>query len=264
MYKLFCLLLFSLFISINLSAQELVVLESKYLKENDSIYVFTPKNTISDDTPLLYLLHGWSGSYKDWNKRADIQKMSDDYGFIIITPDGFYNSWYLNNIDTSKMQWRSFFHYELYPYIKKRFNNNPDKTFITGLSMGGHGAINIFIDDTSKFKSAGSMSGVLSLHDTRLKNSDIIHVLGDYESNRELYSISSALERLNLIKGVDKTLVISCGYDDHLAQSSYNFHEKCKELGIDNVFIMSPGKHSWEYWIFALDMHLFHFSKILD
>ena len=62
MYKLFCLLLFSLFISINLSAQELVVLESKYLKENDSIYVFIPKNTISDDTPLLYLLHGWSGS----------------------------------------------------------------------------------------------------------------------------------------------------------------------------------------------------------
>jgi len=38
--------------------------------------------------------------------------------------------------------------------------------------MGGHGAINIFLDDISRFRAAGSMSGVLNLEDTRLKSSD--------------------------------------------------------------------------------------------
>jgi putative tributyrin esterase len=50
---------------------------------------------------------------------------------------------------------------EFIPEMYKRYDLNPETTFIDGLSMGGHGAINVFIDNYDKFKAAGSLSGVL-------------------------------------------------------------------------------------------------------
>lgn len=243
-------------------AQELVIIESNYLKCNDSILVFSPKQ-VTEDTPALFLLHGWSGAYSNWSNKTDIQAVSDKYGFIIITPDGFYNSWYLNNVDPQKMQWRTFFDKELYPLMKEKYNLNPEKTFITGLSMGGHGAINIFLDDTTRFKAAGSMSGVLNLQDTGLKKTQINEVLGTYSLENTLYDSSSALNRLESIAGSNKMMVISCGAQDGLAKSSRDFSNKCDQLKIANTLIMSPGVHSWNYWIFALDLHLYLFQKEL-
>ena len=264
LYALALLFLFSLFSKAE--AQELIVINSERLKCDDSTLVFTPQGWTKESptTPALFLLHGWSGNYRNWNDKADIQAMSDKYGFIIVTPDGFYNSWYLNNIDKSKMQWRDFFDSELYPQISQMYNLEPQSTFITGLSMGGHGAINIFIDDTARFKAAGSMSGVLNLHDTRLKESDMAEVLGPYTEDNTLFTESSAINRVSTIAGTKNILLISCGYDDSLAESSRKFAEECAKDEIPYILLMSPGNHSWKYWTFALDQHLFIFSKIAN
>ena len=253
--------------SVTSKAQELIVIDSPgNLKCNDSIFVFTPKDwsESAQAIPALILLHGWSGDYRNWNDKADIQAMSDKYGFIIITPDGFYNSWYLNNIDKEKMQWRDFFHDELYPQLSEKYNLDPDKTFITGLSMGGHGAINIYMDDTTRFKAAGSMSGVLNLHETRLKETEIPKILGPYTEEAELYTNNSAISRVAGITGSKDLLVISCGYDDTYADSSRKFAEECAKHEVPYILMMSPGNHSWKYWTFALDQHLFIFSKIVN
>lgn len=263
--RLSLILLSSIIISNGLRSQELIVIKSDNLKCNDSVLVFTPKGYSTDksgETPALFLLHGWSGNYRNWSDKTDIQAMSDKYGFIIITPDGFYNSWYLNNIDTDKMQWRTFFDNELYPLIKSKYKLNPEKTFITGLSMGGHGALNIYMDDTTRFKAAGSMSGVLNLHDTRLKETQMTEVLGPYTKENEQYDLQSAVNRLESIIGGKDILVISCGAQDGLAQSSRDFAKRCDDLKIPNMLMMSPGVHSWPYWIFMLDQHLFIFDRI--
>ncbi len=263
----FALLIITLAVSVNLFSQELLVIKSENLKCDDSLLVFTPKNVKiapGHNTPALFLLHGWSGNYRNWRDKTDIQAVSDKYGFIIITPDGFYNSWYLNNIDPAKMQWRTFFDKELYPLIMSKYKLNPERTFITGLSMGGHGAINIFLDDTTRFKAAGSMSGVLNLHDTRLKEGQMTEILGPYSIDSPLFNRNSAVNRLEGLKGMKKTMIISCGAQDGLAKSSREFSAKCDELKISNILIMSPGVHSWPYWIFALDLHLYFFKRELQ
>ncbi|MEN6619453.1 MAG: alpha/beta hydrolase family protein [Rikenellaceae bacterium] len=247
--------------------QKKYVIESKNLKTNDTVLVFTPNGWDTDSKeskPALFLLHGWSGCWSDWSKKTDLQSFSDKYGFIIITPDGFYNGWYLNNIDPDKMQWRTFFDKELYPIMVKNYNLDPEKTFITGLSMGGHGAINIFLDDVKRFRAAGSMSGVLNLMDTRLKSSQITEVLGPYSDDAPNFANSSALNRLESIKGTDKIMLITCGAQDGLAKSAIDFTKRCDELKIPNILMLSPGVHSWKYWIYALDLHLFIFSRIVN
>ena len=247
-------------------AQEKIIFESKHLKCNDTVLVFTPSGSNRANLsryPALFLLHGWSGNYKDWSTKTKIQEVSDKWGFVIITPDGFYNSWYLNNVNNEKMQWRDFFNNELYPGIMSRFGLDSDKTFITGLSMGGHGAINIFIDDTTRFRAAGSMSGVLNLHDTRLKETQLPEVLGPYVPENTLYSKSSAIGRISSLKGMKKMLVISCGAQDLLVKSSRDFVEECEKYNIANTLIIRPGAHSWPYWIEELDLHLYLFTRII-
>lgn len=261
-----------LFISFQLKAQERIIITSTNLKCNDTILVFSPQkikkhpkisydSKTSSGTPTLFLLHGWSGSYKDWSRHYDLQEISNRTGFRIICPDGFYNSWYLNNIDTSKMQWRTFFNKELYPQMKERYSLDPKTTFITGLSMGGHGAINIFIDDTSRFRTAGSMSGVLDLPSTSLKNTQLSKVIG----NDEQFCLSqSACVRIPYIKGIKEPLVISCGYNDVYASNSEKFSSICRVNDIPHVLLLTPGKHSWKYWGFALEQHIQLFIKILN
>lgn len=264
-----------LFASTGLFAKKLIVIKSDYLKTNDSVFVFTPKGWNADAataTPALFLLHGWSGDYSNWSKKTDIQAMSDKYGFIIITPDGFYNSWYFNNVDPAKMQWRTFFDKELYPMMVKEYKLVPEKTFITGLSMGGHGAINIFLDDIARFRAAGSMSGVLRLDDTRLKTSDIPKILGPYSPDSPVYKANSAINRLEGYnaqlektgKEYGKMMLITCGAQDGLAKSAYDFTAQCDSFKIPNILIISPGNHSWKYWEFALDQHLFIFSRMAE
>ena len=71
--------------------------------------------------------------------------------FRIICPDGFYKSWYLNNANPALMQWRTFFWEECWPEMDRRYGLKADKTFIDGLSMGGHGAMNLFLDHPERF-----------------------------------------------------------------------------------------------------------------
>ncbi|MCK9625953.1 MAG: esterase family protein [Bacteroidales bacterium] len=247
---------------INLHAQDLIVIKSANLKCNDSILVFTPVND-SIYHPNLFLLHGWSGNYKNWSEKYDLQEISNRSGFRIICPDGFYNSWYVNSSDKDGMQWRTFFDEELYPLMKEKYNLDPKTTFITGLSMGGHGSINIFIDNPDRFAAAGSMSGVLNIHHTTLIEKYVTKVLGEYTPENRRYDEESAINRVKKMVGLDKIMILSCGYSDYYAKSTYEFAEKCRELGIPYVMTISPGKHSWKFWGFALEQQLWLFNKII-
>lgn len=248
---------------------ELIVIESANLKCNDSILVFTPQccgKALQEGKaiPTLFLLHGWSGCYKDWSNKHDIQEISNRTGFRIICPDGFYNGWYLNNTDTTKMQWRSFFDQECFPQLKEKFDLVADSTFITGLSMGGHGAVNLFLDHPENFRAAGSMSGVLDLQLTSLRDTELAKVIGDKKERIDAESaVTRVAEKAELLKQMNKPIIVTCGYNDVYVCCTDVFSQKCRELDVPHIKILSPGKHSWPYWGFALEQHLWHFNKIL-
>ena len=256
-------------------AQDLIVISSPNLHEDDSVLVFIPRQlqeTCSEGNacgetgqtaPALFLLHGWSGCFRDWSNKCDLQQVADQSGFLIICPDGFYDSWYVNADDPSKRQWRTFFDQELYPQMKERYALDPERTFITGLSMGGHGAINLFLDDPSRFRAAGSMSGVLDLswEGGRLGLKELIGPLSPENSR---YADESAVNRLSRAKDCGKLMLISCGYSDSLFGATRRFCERCKEESIPYIEIDSPGTHSWVYWNYALRLHLWYFSRIVN
>lgn len=260
--RFFLLLLVTAIGCTTAQARELMVIKSKHLRCDDSIRVYSPGDQHhTRNIPTLFLLHGWSGNYRNWGDKYDLQALSDQTGFRIITPDGFYNSWYLDNTDPGQMQWRTFFHSELFPFIQEKYGLDPNTTFITGLSMGGHGAINLFIDNPDDFRAAGSMSGVLDLELTNLKNTELKKITGD---NPGRIREESAVNRVEKLIGRNKPMIVTCGYDDVYSKCTEVFSARCREKGIPHVLILSPGKHAWQYWGYALEEHLSFFQRLLE
>ena len=65
-------------------------------------------------------------------------------------------------------------------------------------------------------------------------------------------------------KGLSTPLVVTSGYDDFYATNAETFCKVCKENKIPYILMLSPGKHSWKYWGFALEVHLQIFKAILE
>lgn len=253
-----------------LGGRELIVLNSKdYLHCDDSILVFNPA-TAKKDIPTVFLLHGYKGNFRNWSKQMDLQALANETGFRIICPDGFYGSWYFDDADKGKMQWRSFFWNECWPYLKERYCLVPERTFITGLSMGGHGAMNIFLDHPELFRGAGSMSGVLDLTYSGSKPA-IAEVLGMPDVYNDTVKAQSACNRLGRIKETcspeeisKKILVVTVGYyDTPFVEAGEVFRSKCMEYDIPHVFMTSQGRHRWNYWTWVVKYHLSWFAEKL-
>jgi S-formylglutathione hydrolase FrmB len=137
-------LLVLLFFTGNLSAQRVDTIRvySKAMKKNISCVVIIPQETRPlKPLPVLYLLHGYGGSYDNWIKKVPLLKeYVSKYRMLIVCPDGSKNSWYLNSIVDSNVRYETFITQELVKQIDLSYKTIRNKAgrAITGLSMGGH------------------------------------------------------------------------------------------------------------------------------
>ena len=67
--------------------------------------------------------------------------------FIIICPDGLKDSYYINSPKDDSQQYLDFFIYDLIPQIQKKYQIDNNAKLITGNSMGGYGALYIFLNN---------------------------------------------------------------------------------------------------------------------
>lgn len=140
--------------------------------------------------PVLYYLHGLSGSETDWLSRGGIDAVADSMiaagrpEALIVMPDGddgWYNSWTLETprsacADTVRTESAERFCVEhqryddyvardLVRYIDATYRTRADRAHrgIAGLSMGGYGAVLLALRYPDVFAAAASHSGVLSM-----------------------------------------------------------------------------------------------------
>lgn len=245
-----------------LFAQDTIVFKKDYLPKESKNLVFLPKNYKNKNLyPVLFLLHGYSGSYSDWSKNVDLNKLATKFGFIIVCPEGFYSGWYLDSPIKKNNQYITFFWQDLYPSILKKYKVNTKNIFITGLSMGGHGAMMLYLPNQNKFNAAGSMSGIL---DIRLfpKKWEIKDLLGVYNNkNKKNWDKYSAIELLKTYGNKKTKLIIDCGKQDFAYQSNLNFINEAKKLKLNVEFNNPNGDHNWEFWKNTIEKHLSYFKK---
>ncbi len=243
-------------------AQQQFVIQSEHLNAPDTIWAFIPDNKSQNQTyPLVYLLHGWSGTYRQWDKIIDCQSYSNEYNTIVVCPDGLYDSWYIDSPKEGENDFVSFFNSDLIPYMSQNYKINHDSIFITGFSMGGHGALYLSQNNPDYFLGSGSLSGLLDL--TNWQNHyGISRVLGieKSENNDKILWDYSVIGNANKLKPIDK-IIISCGSEDAFLTNNNSFVNYGKEVGIDIVFIKNKGSHNAKYWKSAVREHFEFFYR---
>ena len=268
--KLIFLILFALgsFINSTAGIVDTVLIRSKAMDKVIKCVVIRPSSYTKSKTsfPVVYLLHGYSGNYSNWiTKVPELKSYSDIYQVIIVCTDGDYASWYFDSPLNPKMQYETYIGTEVPNYIDSAYRTFRDKNHraISGLSMGGHGAIFIAWRHPDKFGAAGSMSGGVDLKES-IHRFDIEKVLGDtlnYSNNWRNYSVLNVVEQNPMYPIV---LIIDCGVDDIFISGNRQLHQKLLTLKIPHDYIERPGTHSWEYWKNAIPFQLQFFSKFFQ
>jgi putative tributyrin esterase len=258
------LLIFGLTISV-VKSQDLLVLESAALKTRDSVLVYKPAAyDLKVKYPVVYLLHGHSANYKTWSRLANLQNMADAYKFIVVCPDGLKKSWYINSPQTDSVQYEDFLMKELMSKINSSYKTDREKVFVTGASMGGFGAMYLFLNHPNVFLSAGSTSGVLNLRHSGFKKTTIAYLLGSYSEENKAFDTYSPVNRLESIKDLKKTLIFDCGTEDYLYKANNQFRQKCDELKIKATYITQPGGHTGNYWSKSIKAHFDFFYELAN
>jgi S-formylglutathione hydrolase FrmB len=265
--KALLILAFLVILFSGLRAQNQHILNSKHISKADTVWVFTPSEYKSNPAkayPLIYLLHGWSGNYHQWNDIMDCQEYANRYGFIIVCPDGLYDSWYINSPAIQQSQYTDFFFKDLMPFVSKNYRTESKNMFITGLSMGGYGALYLFEQKPELFRSAGSLSGLLDLT-TYWNIYEINQVLGinDQKSGENLLNAYSVIGNAGKIAHSEKEIIFTCGTSDPFYAINNDFRLKCDELKIKATYITSPGTHNYEYWKSVIGFHFYFFKKMM-
>lgn len=259
--------------SLSANAQEKWVLRSERLAKPDTILAFKPAAySPIKKWPLVYLLHGYSENYKQWSQTTDLQKLADQYSMIIVTPDGF-TSYYINSPINKASRYEEFFFKELVPKVHRSFRIDEQNIFISGLSMGGYGALRYFILHPGYFNTAGATSGAFEIdypgfrkvsrqfwQDERMTD-DLTANLGDPATNDwSKYRLSTLLQQN---PGFNKPFIVDCGTEDILFSNYQQLKRLADSLKIPAIFISQPGDHNTAYWRRSIEYHFVYFRQYI-
>ncbi|MEI7502752.1 MAG: alpha/beta hydrolase family protein [Paludibacter sp.] len=242
------------------------VFAPKMHKEVKSVVIVPKDYSKNKHYPVLYLLHGYSDNYSKWVKAVPtIKELSTEHQMIIICPDGGYSSWYFDSPIDTTFQYESFITKDLLPYIDANYSTIIDKSAraITGLSMGGHGALYIAIRNKNLFAHAGSMSGGVDLR-TSSKKYDLAKRIGSIETHPEEWDNRSVINMVNSLKNNELDLIIDCGVSDFFYQLNAALHRRLIALNIDHDYIERPGIHNWSYWTNSIQYQMLYFDRCFE
>lgn len=265
MLKIVVTSLLSMFIVFKLSGAQIDTVQVSSPSMNKQIQVLTITPDTKNKYPVIYLLHGYGGNAKTWlNIKSDLSRIADEKGLIFVCPDG-ENSWYWNSPTNSSYRYETFLSKELVDYVDNNYPTIPNKNkrAITGLSMGGHGAIWVAFRNKNVFGAVGSTSGGLDIRPFP-NNWEMSKQLGTASKNREVWDAHTAINQIDNLKNKDLAIIIDCGYDDFFLEVNNEFHNKLLKHKIDHDYTVRPGGHTNQYWENSIDYQILFFEKFFN
>jgi len=221
--------------------------------------------------PVLYLLHGAGGSHAGWNARTDVATLSDEYGIIIICPDGGHTSWYFDSPIDPTYQYETFVAKECVTHMDQNYRTKArrDSRALCGLSMGGHGAMFLAIRHQDVFSVAVALSGGVDIRPFP-NHWNIKKRIGSIETHKENWETYTVINLAKNLHDGELAISIDCGDRDFFLNVNRALHAQLLEAGITHEYVEKPGKHNWIYWRGAIkrqmpfiDKH-FRKSKIVE
>lgn len=225
--------------------------------------VISPESAKKTPLATLYLLHGYSGDYSNWIQKVPyIKTLVDRYNYLVVCPDGGYGSWYWDSPIDKSFRYETFITQELISAIESKYDvcKTKEGRAITGLSMGGHGALYLAIKHQDLYGAVGSTAGGVDIRPFP-NNWEISKRLGEYADNRNLWDSHTVANMLHLVKPNALKIFIDCGYDDFFFNVNERLHDQLNYLNIPHVYLNLPGKHNWQYWSESIAYQMVFFDQ---
>lgn len=242
------------------------VLSEKMNKEIKTVVIIPQSYNTQDKYPVLYLLHGYSGRYDSWLKDAShIKDLADQYGVLIVCPDGGFDSWYWDSPIDSTVCYETFVARELTSWIDKHFStiSAREGRAISGLSMGGHGGLYLGFRNQDVFGACGSICGGVDIRPFP-NNWNMAQKLGSQRDNPENWDNYSVMNQLHLLTPNALRIIIDCGTEDFFYKVNKKLHEELIYRNIPHDYISRPGAHNGAYWSNAVKYQMLFFHTFFQ
>lgn len=225
---------------------------------------FVPREVPDEGLPAVLLLHGAWGSWTDWSEHhhQGLAALSEELGLVLVLPDARPFGWYLDSPLVADNQIARSFTDELLPAFEAEL---PVRSWhVTGLSMGGHGALEMAWSHPGRFASVSTLSAVTDLTEARTR-SQLVELLGPYDADPVRWQSWSAEHRVTTdpspLTGVP--LLLACGEQDKWFSANQRFAMLLDAQGVAHTWEPGPGAHDWAYWTGQIERHLnFHAASV--
>ena len=230
--------------------------------------------------PVVYLLHGLTGTYNDWVKKGLMQTVVDELmgtgeacEMVIVMPNAggpdTHHTWngYFN---MPGWNYEDFFFQEFLPAVEAKYRIISDKGHraVMGLSMGGGGSVVYAQRHPDLFSSCYAMSAWLDnkRDEVRASNSpkDCLYYVGEAVREHSALDFMDRADEETLAQLRTVKWFIDCGDDDFLLDLNVGLYQKMRDHKVKSELRVRNGVHNWEYWHLALRLALPFASRNFD
>jgi S-formylglutathione hydrolase FrmB len=226
--------------------------------------------------PILYSLHGLGDNEQTlfnsggWTLLDDLRSHHQMGDFLIVAPEG-RRSFYINSADGAD-RYSDFFLTEFLPQIEGKYRvraGRPGRA-ISGISMGGYGALRFAFAHPELFSAASAQSAALitqspqELDAAGQTGAPLTGVLGPvfgkpidvkhWNENNPL-----ALAKVNAVGLRKMAIYFNCGQDDNYGfeKGATALHDELVKEHVKHEYHAYPGDHSLTYF-------LSHFAEVME
>jgi S-formylglutathione hydrolase FrmB len=258
-------------------------LDSKILKQVVHYCVYLPdgydtaaKTPGAARYPALYFLHGLGDNEQTlfnsggWTLLDEMRRQHKIGSFLIVAPEG-RRSFYINAVDGS-VRYSDFFLREFIPHIEGKYHAGAsrEKRAISGISMGGYGALRFAFARPDLFSAASAQSAALITESPRELDAAsrtgaplgkvLAAVFGDpinvahWDAN-----IPFLLAKKNAASVRKMAIYFNCGQNDNYGfeKGAAVLHDELTKEGVKHEYHPYPGDHSVSYF-------LAHFDEVME
>ena len=258
-------------------------LNSRILKHPVHYCVYLPASYVTSaakhpalDYPVLYFLHGLGDNERTlfnsggWTLLDDLRQQHKMGDFLIVAPEGG-RTFYINSADGST-RYSDFFLQEFIPLIesKYRISKGRNNRAISGISMGGYGALRFAFSHPEMFSAVSAQSAALITEspqelDTAARSGAplgklLAAVFGspiEVAHWKENSPFVLAARNQEAVRKV--SIYFNCGQDDNYGfeKGAAALHAQLQKAGVRHEYHLYAGDHSLSYF-------LAHFAEVME
>ncbi len=196
--------------------------------------------------PVLYMLHGLGGDHRQWERnglfRAATRLVRSGAipPIVIVTPEGERGYW-VDHADNGP-RYGTYVTRDLVSAVDASYRTvrNRAGRAIGGLSMGGHGALQLALNNPDEFAAIGAHSVALR------KKEQAFSFFGNEQYFQAHDPVTLCAKRRAVARRFK--IWIDIGDRDPWYKAAAAFHEQLDSEAIPNTWRVYPGGHDSAYW----------------